>query len=76
MGKKQGAGRPRKPDSESKKEYLEVRVDAAEKAAFQQAAGLAGLPLSAWVRTRLREFAAVELQHRGIPVPFFPRQEE
>jgi hypothetical protein len=47
-----------------------IRLAAAEKSAFQTAAGVAGLDVSAWVRTRLRDAAARELDAAGKPVSF------
>jgi len=63
-------GRPKKDPSETKGDYLEVRLDPAEKRAFRSAAGAAGLPLSAWVRERLRRIARHELEEIGLPIPF------
>jgi len=63
-------GRPRKEERAVRVEYLEVRVQAAEKQAFKDAADLAGLPLSAWVRERLRVAARQELAESGKPVAF------
>lgn len=58
-------------DSEvGKSEYLEIRLGAAEKQAFKDAADLAGLGVSAWVRERLRRIAAKELQDASRPVAF------
>jgi hypothetical protein len=68
MAKKRG--RPPVGSGKAKAEYLEVRLEVAEKQAFQEAAGLAGLALSAWVRERLRKAARRELQDSGQPVPF------
>lgn len=63
-------GRPRKANRLS--EYLETRVDAAEKQAFKDAAELAGIPLSAWVRERLRRAAVRELEEAALPIAFLP----
>jgi predicted HicB family RNase H-like nuclease len=49
---------------------LQVRVDDTEKAAFEDAASLSGLAVSAWVRDRLRSIAARELEAAARPVPF------
>jgi hypothetical protein len=57
------------PDK-TKAEYLEVRLASAEKLAFKQAAELAGLELSSWVRERLRLAAREELAKAGRAVPF------
>ena len=61
-------GRPRKANV--REEYLEVRLDTLEKQAFKDAAELAGLAVSAWVRERLREAAKRELRESGKPVAF------
>jgi uncharacterized protein (DUF1778 family) len=53
-----------------KTELIKLRVTAAEKAAFQQAADMAGIALSAWVRERLRGAARRELVESGRQVPF------
>ena len=65
--KNQG-GRPLKANKFS--EYLEIRVEAAEKQAFKDAADLAGIPLSAWVRERLRHAAIRDLESAGQKIPF------
>lgn len=62
------AGRP--PKEKTRDEYLEVRLDAAEKKAFNDAAELAGTGLSAWVRERLRLASRKELESVGKPVAF------
>jgi hypothetical protein len=49
---------------------FELRLEEAEKNGFKVAAGLAGLPLSAWIRERLRAAARNELEGFGKPVPF------
>ena len=51
-------------------ELLQLRLQPDEKQAFQGAAALAGISLSAWVRERLRTAAIRELEGRGRPVPF------
>jgi hypothetical protein len=50
--------------------YLEVRLEPVEKQAFRDAANAAGLPLSAWVRERLRRVARKELEEIGQPIAF------
>ena len=52
---------------------LEVRLEEAEKRAFKNAADLAGLPMSTWVRERLRRAAREELEGAGMPVAFLPQ---
>lgn len=53
-----------------KAESILVRASADEKAAFRQAAELAGITLSAWMRERLRRAARSELTDSGRRVPF------
>jgi hypothetical protein len=45
-------------------------LEVAEKQAFKDAAELAGLPLSTWVRERLRRAAREELEEAHRPVAF------
>jgi hypothetical protein len=49
---------------------LQIRLTDAEKAGFDEAARLAGIPLSSWVRERLRLAAIRELESAGRRVPF------
>lgn len=63
-----GAGRPKKSITRNKS--LEVRVEANEKQDFKDAADLAGIPLSAWARERLRRTAVRELEDAAIPIAF------
>lgn len=49
---------------------MQLRLSAAEKRAFRDAAEIAGLQLSSWVRERLRRCAKSELQDADKPVPF------
>lgn len=51
-------------------QVLQIRLTEDEKQGFQQAAQLAGLPLSAWTRERLRLAAIRELESAGRKVPF------
>lgn len=53
-----------------KSDRIELRVQAEEKAGFEEAAQMAGLPLSAWARERLRRAAVKELEEASRPVPF------
>ncbi len=50
---------------------MELRLDAAEKRAFWDAASLSGMALSVWVRERLRKAARKELEDAGRPVAFW-----
>jgi hypothetical protein len=67
-------GRPRKDPQRTKGDYLDIRLEVAEKQAFRDAADLAGLDLSAWVRERLRAAARHELEEAGLPVAFLHKQ--
>lgn len=54
----------------SKTENLKIRLEPKEKEAFAQAAKIAGIPVSNWVRERLRIAAAQELTSAGKRIPF------
>jgi hypothetical protein len=49
---------------------LQVRLQPVEKEAFEQAAELSGIAVSAWVRERLRSAATSELTTANRNVPF------
>jgi hypothetical protein len=66
-------GRPPKGSEHKKGDYLDVRLEPAEKAAFRLAAEIAGLPLSTWVRERLRRVARRELEEANQPIAFLER---
>jgi len=68
--KKPKRGRPPKDADKRRNEALLVRLEGPEKEAFRKAAELAGVPLSSWVRERLRQIAARELQKAARPVAF------
>jgi len=70
MATKRRRGGQKKPAAIRKDERMELRMSAAEKQGFSEAAVLAGLPLSAWIRIRLRTAAKTELEHEKRPVPF------
>jgi len=70
-GMKKRRGRPPKGAGKTKASFLQVRLDEAEKRAFNEAAELSGLALSAWVRERLRLLARKELEKVGRSVAFF-----
>jgi hypothetical protein len=53
-----------------KTNVVQIRLTEAEKAGFAQAAALAGVPLSTWVRERLRLASIRELESAGKRVPF------
>jgi len=73
MKTKKKMGRPKKAVEAIKADYIEVRCEEAEKLAFKSAAEAAGLPLSGWIRERLRRTARKELQDMGMPVAFLDR---
>jgi hypothetical protein len=54
----------------SKADRIEFRLDPNEREAFQDAADLAGIPLSHWIRERLRRVAASELEAAGLKAAF------
>jgi hypothetical protein len=53
-----------------KEEILQIRLSLREKQGFQAAASLAGIPLSSWVRERLRLAAIRDLESAGRKIPF------
>ena len=53
-----------------KTEVLQIRLSEQEKTGFTEAAELAGIPLSSWVRERLRLAAIRDLEGAGRKVPF------
>jgi len=71
--KKKGKGRPLKAQDQLKNENILVRVEPDEKEAFKDAARLAGISLSSWMRERLRRVAVNELQEASHPVAFLER---
>jgi uncharacterized protein (DUF1778 family) len=72
---KKRAGRPKKGSDMAKAEMLEVRVGPAEKQTFKDAADLAGIGLSTWVRERLRRIARRELEEAGRRIAFLEATE-
>ncbi len=71
--RKTGRGRPRKGSGAAKSLSVLLRMDPGEKKGFSDAADLAGVPLSVWIRERLRLVAAKELESAGRPVAFLAR---
>jgi predicted HicB family RNase H-like nuclease len=67
-------GRPQSPPEKAKEEILQVRLETVEKQTLRNAAELAGIPLSTWVRERLRRDAREELEQANLPVPFLARK--
>jgi len=70
--KPKGRGRPKKSSDLLQTDTLDVRVMPAEKEAFKAAAELAGMPVSMWVRDRLRTASRKELDAAGQTIPFLP----
>lgn len=57
-------------DGMPKEQTIQIRLTDREKAGFLAAANLAGLPLSSWVRERLRLAAIRDLESVGQKIPF------
>lgn len=60
----------------AKSKLIQIRLAPEEKQAFQEAADLAGVALSAWMRERLRKSARIELEDAGRQIPFLKRRQE
>lgn len=58
-----------------KSENIKLRVQPEEKEAFQEAAEIAGIPLSNWIRERLRKAARIELEDARKSIPFLKQRE-
>ncbi len=56
-----------------KSEILKLRVSPEEKQGFKEAAHLAGIPVSTWMRERLRLAAIREMEGAGLPIPFIQK---
>jgi predicted HicB family RNase H-like nuclease len=67
-------GRPRKGTTEVKSESILLRLDRGEKRGFANAAKIAGISLSAWIRERLRRVAKGELEEAHATIPFLPNR--
>lgn len=59
----------------SKSISIKLRLEPEEKEGFQEAANIAGLNLSAWIRISLRRSARVELEQSGRKIPFIKPHE-
>lgn len=59
-----------------KSEFIKLRVEPEEKEAFRQSAEIAGIPLSNWIRERLRKAARIELEDARRNIPFLKRKME
>ena len=53
-----------------KDDAIYIRLSQSEKQAFQDAARLSGISLSAWMRERLRTAARKDLEDAGLPIVF------
>lgn len=53
-----------------KAKVLQIRLTEDEKAGFEAASDIAGIPLSSWVRERLRLACIRDLENAGVKVPF------
>ncbi len=71
---KKRRGRPPKRSDDVKSESILLRLDQSEKDGFSQAARIAGVPVSIWMRERLRTACRRELAGAGEPVPFLNQQ--
>ena len=65
----------KKGSRRARAEILQVRLSPSEKTSFERAAQIAGVPLSSWVRERLRVAALRDLDSVGEPAPFMQIQE-
>jgi hypothetical protein len=63
-------GRPPGATGNAKSAVVQFRADALEKMGFEQAAKDAGLSVSSWSRSRLRQICREELEKNGREVPF------
>jgi hypothetical protein len=63
-------GRPENPENLVKNRVVQVRLLQVEKDTFEDAAKLAGLSCSSWIRTRLREAARKDLEAANKKVKF------
>lgn len=68
--KQKRRGRPKKSSESVKSAGILLRMEEREKQGFTEAATLAGVPLSVWIRERLRLAARQELEKAGLRVAF------
>ncbi len=59
-----------------KNEVMRLRLTHEEKTAFEAAARLSGIALSAWCRERLRKAARMDLEDAGQQIPFIRLRKE
>lgn len=60
----------------AKSEKILLLMEPSEKQAFQEAAQMSGLTLSAWIRERLRRAARMELEDVGKQAAFLQDERE
>ena len=63
--------RPPKETGKLRDKPMLVRLETSEKEAFRDAADLVGVPLSTWLRERLRQIATKELEKVSRPIAFW-----
>jgi hypothetical protein len=73
---KKGRGRPPKGSGVAKSTGVLLRLQPAEKESFASAAELAGVPVAAWMRERLRQSARRELEGADRVVPFLAKRSQ
>lgn len=66
-------GRPSKNQKEGKFEQINIRLSVEEKKAFKDSSKISGVPLSTWIRERLRQAAIRDLESVGHPIAFFDK---
>jgi len=76
MKQKPRRGRPPIESGHAKSESILLRLSSAEKQGFAESAKLAGVPLTVWMRERLRLSATKELEDAARPVPFLEPPEK
>ena len=57
-------------------DYVELRLGSFEKRTLQDAAKLAGMPTSTWVRARLRQAAIKEPEDAAMPIAFLKQMSQ
>jgi hypothetical protein len=73
--KKARRGRPPKGSGEAKSQGVLLRLTPREKQVFSDAANIAGIPLSVWMRERLRRAAIRDMEEVGRAAVFLSEQD-
>ena len=76
MAKNTRRGRPPVGSDRTKSKSLLLRLSPSEKQGFSDAAAIAGLPLTVWMRERLRQVAIRELESANQPIAFLSHLSE